>query len=672
MPGDDLDSLFDSIAAEQSAPAEAEPRMRRARRTVLDTVQVEGSPEGDGVTTTRGGGRVVLGDEVDANAPLEKAPAVSYDEAGTDERARADAASASAAARMRHESMGTGDPMERTRRVEAARDAASVSPWWDTLQLVNPLSGEEGMAAGRRTRERASQWWDQFTSGDERLGGRNPIEPIVGRDLRGEAPIAGLANAGPGLFDELAGAAQATLSPTQAPLDTYRGTRDAFRQRSRDVREQAPHQFATGELLGSTASAAAPGLQGIRGAAVMGGVSGFGASEGDLLDSPGRVALDTGTGAAIGTAFGAAGAGLGRAARALRPEAWDEAATATLRAADQPRLEASGVWGRQALEAADRMPGGVPALADDLRRLRVGEGRMGIPRMDRAAADAERIGEAAVERAGDVSRDLTARGVDVPASRILDRADELAAGSRALPSDVAQRAAGRIESEVAPMRGTEAIPFDDAWRLRRGYDRRASFGDRTPSDEVAGEAGGMFRQLRDVTADELEAAAMRGDRGADWMRAMRESSIGRFMEQHGRGAQRLSTQGGMSGATATGDIIADAVSSGSVGQMVTALPRSLAARWLGQEQRMLAPGIRARAGEAAAGGMRTVSQHLYSLANRGLLPPDTPGARQLVDAAARGSAAFETTLHVLAQRDAELRQAMQEFETLQREQQVNR
>lgn len=293
---------------------------------------------------------------------------------------------------------------------------------------------------------------------------------------------------------------------------------------------------------------------------------------------------------------------------------------------------------------------------------------MGVPRMDRAAADAERIGAAAVERAGDVSRDLTARGVDVPASRILGRADELAAGSRSLPSDVAQRAADRIESEVAPMRGTEAIPFDDAWRLRRGYDRRARFGDTTPSDEVAGEAGGMFRQLRDVTADELEAAASRGERGADWMSAMREASIGRFMEQHGRGGQRLSTQGGMAGANATGDIIADAINSGSITQMATMIPRSIAARWLGQEQRMMAPGLRAVAGERAAAGMRGVSRRLYALAQRGLLPPDTPGARQLTEAAARGETAFTTAVHVLSQRDAEFREAMQEFDRLQQEQ----
>jgi len=670
MPGDDGMDEFDALFAEQTAsePAPAEPRMRRARRTVLDTVNVEGSPEGDGITTMTGRGRVVLGDEVDANAALEKAPAVSYDDAGTSERARADAASALTDARMRHESMGTGDPMERTRRIEAARDAASVSPWWDTLQLVNPIAGDEGIAAGRRTRERASQWWDQFTSGDASLGGRNPLEPIVGRDLRSEAPIRGALSV---FADEGAGLAAATTLPTRDPLRTYRAARDEVRADQRTAREQAPHQFATGELLGSAASVAAPGLQGIRGAAVMGGLAGFGASEGDILDSPGRVALDTGIGAGVGTAFGTAGAGLGRAARALRPEAWDEAAAATLRGSDQARLEASGVWGRQALEAAERM-GGVPALADDFRALRLGEGRMGIPRMDRAADDAQRIGREAIDAAGDVSRDLTTRGVDVPASRILERADDLAAGSRQLPSDIAHRAAGRIEGEVAPMRGREAIPFDDAWQLRRSYDRRADFGDRTPSDEVAASAGGMFRQLRDVAADELEAAALQGGRGADWQRAMRQSSIGAFMERHGRGAQRLSTQGGMGGATATGDIIADAVSSGSPMQMVTALPRSLAARWLGQEQRMLAPGIRARAGEMAASGMRSVSHRLYALAQRGMLPSDTPAARQLIDAAARGEAAFETTLYVLSQRDAELRQAMQEFETLQREQQENR
>lgn len=642
----DPDELFDQLQVEQA------PRMRQSRRLVLDEVQV--SP---GESRMGDGARVELGPEVDADAPLEAAPkAPPSGPPVTDDGMRRAAA-----------------VEERNARVQAAEDAASVSPWWDAVQLVNPLAGDEGMAAGRRTRERASQWWDQFTSGDERLGGRNPIEPIVGEDRRAEAPLRGFRDVAMPLFDEMraAAASQAVPRAPEAALSTYRRVRDEERDAQRTAREQAPHTYATGATFGAGAAMATPAaLGGVRGAALSGAAGGFAASEGDVLESPGQVAVDTGIGGAAGTVLGGGAALLGRAQRALRPEAWDEAAEATLRGSDQARLEASGLWGRAALEEADSLPGGIPAVADDFRRLRLGQGGGSIPRMDRAAADAATLGERAIERAGDVSRDLTARGVDVPASRILSRADELAAGSRSQPSALAQRAAERIEGEVAPMRGRDGIPFEDAWRLRRSYDRRASFGPtRPPPDEVAGEAGGMFRQLRDVTADELEDAALRGERGADWMSAMRESSLSRLMEQHGRGAQRLSTQGGMGGATATGDIMADAVNSGSLWQMATAVPRSIAARWLSQEQRMLAPGVRAVMGERAAAGMRGVSRRLYALAQQGALPPDTPGARQLVEAAARGETAFATTLHVLAQRDAELREAMAEFEALQAEQQ---
>ncbi len=296
-PGDDLLAEFDSLAEESG------PRMRQTRRTVLPEVRIEGSPEGDGRVRMSGRGRVELGDEVDANSRI----------AAVDPRVT-----------VLPEQRIQGDP-ERVRRLEL-RDEMSqqgaLAPVWDALLGAAPGTGEAGDRAASRSRERLPNFWDPDPARGARPGGRNTLEPIIGPDPRPNAAFRAAADAATlGFADEMGGALRSALTG-----ETYRGSRDRLREHAAQAREQAPEASALGDVAGTLPLMAIPGASQASATiglparlalatgqgAQLGAMAGFGHSEGDLVESPERVAQDTLQGGVIGGASGFLGEGIGR------------------------------------------------------------------------------------------------------------------------------------------------------------------------------------------------------------------------------------------------------------------------------------------------------------------------------------------------------------------------
>lgn len=346
MPGPDDELLnIDDIPImdlddEPAAPA----RMRRTRRTVLPEIDITGTPEGTGTVRMPRGGRVERGANVDASLPLAPDP-------DTEARMRELAIDQPLVISARP------DP-ERERRLELAREMEDTSALGDVARAINPLDDRGSRRAAARTRERLQNLWDEITLGDATLGGRDPLHPIIGRDRRSEAPIAGLAEAvtlgHPEVLDEtmarlraggaregiiesaraaapimrsIPGAPQALAplaeelarTPHEAP-GTYEEELAGMRDRAATAREQAPEAAAMGETAGQVAMTLVPGAAGRRGVALgagIGGLAAHGASDVDITEDPLGAAAEIVPGALAGAAGAAAGQAGSRALGAL-------------------------------------------------------------------------------------------------------------------------------------------------------------------------------------------------------------------------------------------------------------------------------------------------------------------------------------------------------------------
>jgi hypothetical protein len=535
---------------------------------------------------------------------------------------------------------------EMLRRQALERDVSQTSALRDAAVALGMFDHRSPEA--RRTRERISQVWDQLTSGDASLGGRSPTAPIEGTD---ERPNAGIT------------AAVDTLTLGAVPAIAGR------REQVRRAREQAPATSLVGTVAGGLPWMALPGggSTTLGRAAVAGGqglglgtVAGAFHSEGE---TPHEIAADAVTSGALSGVMGAGGSLAGDALGAVaNPRAWRQSADRAQEFADQARLEASGFWGQRAAREVDAH-GGPARVAEDLRRLRVGQSQgQWFPTMARAADDLDVIGQQGGERIGDIARTMDARGARVDTGAITRRADELASAVERPGLGVGRRAAERLREEVAEVAPESS--FEDALRLRQQLGAQASFGGRPGADAVAIEAGPQFRTLYGTARDGLRDATATQGLGRQWDEANRMSELGHISDDVGAGHRRLSTQGGVGGATSSGDLWADAVRSGRLSDMVLAVPRTLLARRGSQEVRMLAPGVTARVSEAGAGFRRDIARRLYEDAQRGgLISRLTgPSARALLTAASRGQAAFSTALYVAAQRDPEVRALIDEYD----------
>lgn len=458
-------------------------------------------------------------------------------------------------------------------------------------------------------------------------------------------------------------------------VDGYREERDQARAEMDVAREQNPGLYLAGEAAGSVASglaaaplAGAPAAtatarigQAARAGVGFGAVSGFGHSDG--ADLP-EMALDTAGGAVTG---GLAGGLAGVGAEAVRgvPQGiarWlERRGELAAEVAPRARLEASGIWGGRAMQAADELPGGQEALAADLRRLQIGErgpGQAGfdpspaprgltVPRPDRAAGDAERVRQAAGSQLEMLAQQADEAGAAVPTQRIIDGAERAAQQLEQLGSETANRAAQRIRAEVGPLAGRPDMAFTDAWRLRRMYDSLADFSGTPGADEALMTAGGAFRDLRQTVAREMDAAMASAAPQARqaWQSASRDYQVGATMRDIGRGAERLSTVGGMGGAVATGMQMVGAGANPLT--MAAQVPGAIMQRMGAQESRMLAPGVNARISEAVAERAPLVSQWITQSMRDGgaALGPYAGRFRQAMQRAAPLEAV--STLHYL-------------------------
>lgn len=358
---DEFDEEIDSVLEEDG--------MRRSRRTVLDEIQVTGTPEGTGSVTMGEGGRVEYGDYVDPSLPTKRAP--------------------------------TGPTREQIARweVETGRsmEGEEISPLWDTLETVSPLTRRSRAdQTGARSAERLHRFWDQLTLGDAELGGRNPIRPIVGRDRRAEAPIAGYADGlSLGWADEIGAGIRAPIRG-----ESYDDALSEIRGRDRAAREQAPELYSVGEAGGiATGALALPSIPVAQGAgtaarvgaaagtgAIYGGLSGAGHSDADTIGGRVEDAIEPAiAGGFTGGVLGVGAEGVRRLADPASRAAVREYADESLLAATRPhgsRSEAVGAFLSDAADtSADAYSREVADAAGTLRSARTPEGQRIVPRV---------------------------------------------------------------------------------------------------------------------------------------------------------------------------------------------------------------------------------------------------------------------------------------------------
>jgi hypothetical protein len=456
----------------------------------------------------------------------------------------------------------------------------------------------------------------------------------------------------------------------------------------RDIRaseEQGnPYVRGAGAAGGMAAAAAIPipggpaatALGRIGQGAAMGGalgtIEGFGRSE---AEDVGGQFQDAAIGGVVGAGAGGLVSGAVEGALAVPPAVarWlQRRGESAQQLATQARLEASGVWGGRALQAADELPGGQEALARDLRRLQVGERGpgstsftqapprgMSVPRPDRAVGDSETIRRAAGDALGRIAQQADDAGGAVPTQAVIDGAEQAARQLEELGTQTAQRAAARIRAEVAPMAGRPDMTFSQAWRLRKFFDSLADFSQTPGADEALMTAGGQFQRLRQIVSGEMDGAMTQAAPALRqaWRQASRDYQVGAFMRAPGGaapGVQRLSTQGGMGGAAATG--VMQAMAGGNPFGAIAQIPGAIVARQGAQETRMLAPGVTARVAETVADRAPAVADWLSQTLRTA---PEAlgPYARHFRDAIERGLPveAVATVHFLLSQRDPEYR-----------------
>lgn len=394
------------------------------------------------------------------------------------------------------------------------------------------------------------------------------------------------------------------------PEDSYAGRRDALRAEYAQSADQAPVGDILGQLAGSAPLAILPGGQQTV-AGRIGAQAGYGAGAGALRglgmseeDSIGGWLGDTVEGAAIEGALGAAGAGLGEAIPAgLR---W--AAEGARSRAPQSRLEATGIWGGGAMRrAAESRPGGAEQLADEVRRLGIGLGEQSgqsrhldefflgrSPRSTRALADAAEVRLAAEARMDEVVREMDSAasyGGHVDLSDVAEEMERVALEYERIPVGGAEVARTLRERIIEPLRGQGRMTFSEAHVQRQVLDDMI----RTWSGEAnLSTAGGRLRSARRALSRAMDEAAERVDEGMReaWRQANRDYSTARFVEQYGRGAERLNIQGGLGGSAAA----AVGTALHGPGHVVQDVINREAMQW----QRVNWPGYRTRLLEAAA------------------------------------------------------------------------
>jgi hypothetical protein len=498
-------------------------------------------------------------------------------------------------------------------------------------------------------------------SEDERAGSAAALASPLARIARMVTPEPARAGARAMGLDSLARSLPGG-GAMQTGGDAYRSARDEVREGQRQRRERAPVSFGAGEMIGSAPLMLVPGGQttalGRIGAQALtglgsGALRGWGQSEsedagGALRDAAIEGGVDAALSAGLGgTAEGGAGLlrRLGPLARRITPHAV------------QSRLEASGIWGSRAMRAADELPGGQEGLAANLRRLGIGHGvgdgrgRAGaLPIPTRSLDDAEHVRAMAGQRMGGVISRMDeaaqmggpreARQGMVDLGRVADEMEGVARDLERLPIGGRQAGQSLREQVVSPLREAGAVDFRTAHAQRQHLDRMISSWAQDPN--LATIAGRLQTARRAISRTMDEAAeSVDPSLRSTWREANRDYATGAFVDEYGRGAERLSVGGGIGTQVGAGlQTALQGVPGGGAIQM-------MAGREVAQQQRMLSPGLRTVALEGLADSLRALGPHAQRW------------AAQLEAAGQRGPTALAALHYALQRRDPEYRAAVE-------------
>jgi hypothetical protein len=602
MPGfdDELASALAEIDAEGSeVPAETGPRMRQTRRTVLDTVDIEGAPDGTGSVVMGGGGRVELGREVDADAPIK----------GT-------------ASREQHETA----PEDARRRQLQEYDSQEHAPIADAMR-VGDLGSQQ--RAARRIAD---------------MLGRLRSDPVGTMGAAASGAMQGISG---GLADEITGAA---LSSTiMGPQDPVEGMR-MMREGRESLRARAPEAYGASEVGGMVGGAVAspslpmsraPGLlgagariaSGVGTGALYGGAAGVGAADAETPEE----ALDAFVGGGFaGGVIGGGGALVGETGRAGL-QAVQRAGAGRDRALLAATGGASGAT--PATRRFERVPGGDGAAAERMRRMGI------VPTVGTVGQIEQRAGAARSAAGGQIQRafDLT-EGRAIPTQDFVERLTEAARGFDRPTARGAQSAVQRMIDDVAQAY-PDGVPFQAAQDMIEDLRDSGAFvgggGDVTPLGRQAQQQ--IYRSMRSAMDDWVRELG-----GTEAMGAYQEA---RLDQQVARIAERNAREAGQRGAGNLGIGLMDYIGAGVGGALGTAAGSPVTGAVLGGA---LTHGYRATQGTLRASG----AELAYRIAQRS---PERfgPAAQAIIQAGQRGGAELQGTVQALAQRDERFRRELE-------------
>lgn len=581
-----------------------------------------------------------------------------------------DASAPAEGASMGSSTMREGDGEYREIDVDQKREAPRqeyglADAARDTLLTIGGGGNRRGPTGGDEAARRRVMGYADRTITDAAIGSS---EGTTGEYQGGNAGITGLVTNLPlvgGFMDEIRGGARSALRGTD-----YETERDAARRDIAAAEEQNPAVFGIGRVGGIATGAAIPIPGGAAATAAgrigqaaamgagMGAVEGYGRSEQEgaaaLRDSLGGSLVGAGAGAIGGAAVEGATAVPGAVARWLQRRAQGASQRAV-----PLRLEASGVSGQRALQAADQQFGGPMVgraeLARELRTRGVGGS---VPQAGQALEDAvtmsrgsgAQIGSALDGAPGPVSRALDEAGASVDLSRVADALEEVARREDSLAVGGVGDALRR--ELIEPLRQAGRVPFSGAHAQRQALDRLVRSWTQQPT--LAASAG-RIREARSLIDDAMSEAAesTAPDLARAWSQSNRDHHIGRFLQEFGRGGDRAQQGGGIAGAAAEGIMQAEVLSGAASPAM---LATGAATREVAQQARSMQPGLRARFWEGVE--QRATSTADWLTETLRTTPQALgPYARHFRQAIERGlpTDAVATVHFLLSQRDPEYR-----------------
>jgi hypothetical protein len=245
------------------------------------------------------------------------------------------------------------------------------------------------------------------------------------------------------------------------------------------------------------------------------------------------------------------------------------------------------------------------------------------------------LGEAGPE-IGRVREAIEATGERVDPRQIMTRLDALAAQEARAPIGGQERAQAlrNFSSRFEPL-AEDGMSFGDAHQQRRTIDDMIS---RFSPDPNLSSVAGQRQQLRQYVSDAMGDTAQRAGLGDEWAGANRRYSLGAFMDEHGRGGERLSPQGGISGAISRAGGMLQAAGGNPMGAA-----QMFAGPAVQQEMRMRVPGLQVRTLRRLIPAMRAAGPALQR------------AAHVLTAAQQRGSAAVAAAHYTLSRRSPEYR-----------------